>query len=175
MPFVSNDYVPPTTYHFDQFLLEVLSPKFATQDFAAITASADDIRYVFGPTNEWPSGQMNFAENLADLTRHEKEFTDRKAFAYAILSSDEKRYLGCIYIKPIKSKIEDDLRKSLYDAQVFFWLDSVVKTSDLVQSILTRLQIWLQEAWPFKAVVFPGQTIGWEEWEPMAIQRSHSG
>ncbi|MQR02442.1 hypothetical protein [Glaciimonas soli] len=167
MPFIPDDFAAPSVQHFDQFVLEVLSPKFTDQDFAAVVASPNDIRYVFGPNNAWPSPQMTLTENLADVTRHEKEFVDRKAFAYAIRSLDGERYLGCVYIKPIKSRIENDLRKSLYDAQVFFWVSSIENTGNLDQLILVNIQDWLQKAWPFKATAFPGRTINWQEWEQM--------
>ncbi|MEO6919962.1 MAG: hypothetical protein ABI171_13250 [Collimonas sp.] len=169
MAFIPENYVPPRAYQSDLFCLEVLSPEFAEQDFASVTASANTIRHVFGPANSWPDPQMNYAENLADLERHEREFFERKAFAYSILGLNKSSYLGCLYIKPIKSKMEIDLRKSVYDAQAFFWLASQAAAGDLAQVILADLQRWLTQEWRFKAVAFPGRTIGWSEWERMAI------
>ena len=168
MLFIPDDYSPPQTYQSSLFRLEVLSPKFATEDFASVTASANDIRHVFGPTNGWPSPDMSYAENLADLERHEREFFERQAFAYSILSHDRGAYLGCLYIKPIKSKIDNDFRKSMYGAQAFVWLGTQEHSGNLAEQVLVDLQIWLEEAWPFRAVAFPGRTIGWSVWEQMA-------
>ncbi|AMP16671.1 hypothetical protein [Collimonas pratensis] len=168
MSFIPDSYSPPRFFQSDSFSLEVLSPKFAAQDFASVTASADAIRHVFGPANGWPDPQMSFAENLADLERHEREFLDHQAFAYSILSHDQEAYLGCLYIKPIKSRIENDLRKTAYGAQAFFWLDSQETEGNFSAQVLAELQMWLKNAWPFSATVFPGRTIGWPEWEHMA-------
>lgn len=168
MSFIPDGYEPPRSYQSNLFFLDVLSPKFAEQDFASVIASANQIRHVFGPTNDWPSSQMSYEENLADLQRHACEFEERKAFAYAILGADGSTYLGCLYIKPIKSKIENDLRKAIYDAQAFFWLDLQVSSGDMSQQILADLQNWLKHAWRFKAVAFPGRKTGWTEWEQMA-------
>jgi hypothetical protein len=171
MAFVPEDFVPPRAYQSSLFCLEVLSPQFSEQDYASVAASANTIRHVFGPTNDWPDSHMSYAENLADLQRHEREFEERKAFAYSILGICRSRYLGCLYIKQIKSKTDVDLRKSMYEAQVFFWLDAQADVGDLAQAILADLQHWLTQAWRFKAVAFPGRTIGWIEWEQMASGR----
>jgi hypothetical protein len=168
MSFIPDSYAPPQIFTSDSFSLEVLSPKFAVQDFASVTASANAIRHVFGPANGWPDPHMSAAENLADLARHAREFFSRQAFAYAILSHDQETYLGCLYIKPIKSRIENDLRKSAYGAQAFFWLDSRENTGNFAEQVLAELQTWLKEAWPFSATAFPGRTIKWLEWERMA-------
>jgi hypothetical protein len=158
MPFVPDSYTPPRVQRFAQFTLEVLSPHFAAQDYAAVTTSADAIRPVFGPANAWPAPDLGFAENLADLERHAREFAERIAFAYALLSPDGERYLGCLYIKPIKST------HAAYDAQAFFWLSTLADRGDLARRVLADLQAWLKTAWPFKAAAFPGRTIGWAEW-----------
>ncbi|PFH08896.1 hypothetical protein BCF11_1271 [Collimonas sp. PA-H2] len=173
MSFIPDGYAPPQAYKSDSFCLEILSPQFAAQDFASVTASANAIRHVFGPANGWPDPHMSYAENLADLERHEREFFAREACAYAILSHDKEAYLGCLYIKPIKSRIENDLRKSAYGAQAFFWLDTRENTSNFAEQVLAELQTWMKEAWPFKAIAFPGRTTGWSEWEQMATGSHH--
>jgi hypothetical protein len=159
MPFVPDRYAPPRTQRFAQFTLAVLSPHFAAQDYAAVTTSADAIRHVFGPANGWPAPDISFAENLADLERHAREFTDRVAFAYALLSPDGERYLGCLYIRPIKSQ------RAAFDAQAFFWLSTLADRGGLAERVLADVQAWLKAAWPFQAVAFPGRTIAWADWE----------
>jgi hypothetical protein len=159
MPFVPDGYAVPRTQRFTQFTLEVLSPHFAAQDYAAVTTSADAIRHIFGPANGWPAPNLSFAENLADLERHAREFADRVAFAYALVSPDGERYLGCLYIRPIPSK------QTAFDAAAFFWLSRLADRGDLAERVLGDVQAWLKASWPFTAVAFPGRTVGWAKWE----------
>jgi hypothetical protein len=160
MPFVPGSYLPPRRYRSVRFTAEVLSPYFAAQDYAAVKTSADAIRHVFGPDNGWPAATMSFAENLADLERHAREFEERTRFAYALLSPDGDRYLGCFYLRPTRNAPH----QAAYDAEAFFWLSALANRGDLAERVLEDLQIWLKAAWPFRAVAFPGRTIGWTEW-----------
>jgi hypothetical protein len=164
MSFVPDSFAPPRSHRFAQFTLQVLSPHFAAQDYAAVTTSAEKIRHVFGPRNGWPAPDLRFEANLADLERHAREFADRVAFAYALVSPDNERYLGCLYIKPIKSRGEPDPRKAAFDAQAFFWLSKLADRDGLAEQVLADVEAWLKLSWPFRAVAFPGRTIGWDKW-----------
>ena len=119
------------------------------------------------PTNDWPSDNLSFLENLADLERHEAQFREREAFAYSMLDPSGQRYLGCVYIKPIKSKVENDLRKAQFQAQVFFWL-SALHREVTDEKTLIELKNWLSKCWPFSRVAFPGREFNWQRWGRMA-------
>lgn len=173
MPFVPDDFLPPTSFHAENFRLAVLSPAFAQQDFEAVRASASAIRHVFGLQNGWPDEHMGFEQNLADLVRHEDEFERRVAFAYALLDPADASYLGCFYVKPIKSKRNNDLRKQQFQAQAFVWL-SVSATALSVDHVVPVLARWLSDCWPFGAVAFPGRIQGWPEWEALAQEGPNS-
>jgi hypothetical protein len=173
MPFVENNFLPPQDLRNQFFHLRILSPHFASQDFEAVASSASAIRNVFGPSNDWPAPDMTYAHNLADLERHEAEFHARKAFAYAVLGTSGKSYLGCVYINPIKSKLDDDQRKKLFQAQVFFWLSSL-HNEVTANQLLSELKSWLQGNWPFQAVAFPGREITWHKWEQLSYSASEN-
>ncbi len=130
-------------------------------------ASADTLRGVFGPDNGWPDAQMSFDENLADLTRHAREFDERVAFAYALLGPSGEPYLGCLYVYPIKSRREHDKRKTLFQAQAFLWL-SVLQNTVSEPLAVSSLQAWLSSTWPLANVAWPGRTHSWPEWEALA-------
>jgi hypothetical protein len=153
---IENSFQPPQQWLNSNFELKVLSPKYAIQDYEAVTASASKIRYVFGPSNDWPSETITFEENLNDLKRHEKEFTDRAAFAYAIFDLSGIEYLGCIYINPFHSKIYNNLKELKCQAEVFFWVSSL-QTSINEFELLETLKKWLSTSWPFEQVNFPGR------------------
>jgi hypothetical protein len=166
LPLVHGAFVPPRFANLGGVALEVLGPRHAAADFVAVSSSRNDIRHVFGPENGWPAAEMTFEQNLADLARHADEFERRDAFAYAMLRSPAE-YVGCFYLKPVKSRIAQDRRKTLFDAQAFFWLSSV-QTSLSALRVHAELSSWLHGDWPFRAVAWPGRTQGWVEWAQLA-------
>ena len=166
MPLVHSAFVPPDFAHLGDFTLEVLSLRHAAADFLAVASSKEDIRHVFGPENDWPDAQITFEQNLADIERHAGEFERRDAFAYAMLKSPTE-YVGCFYIKPVKARIAGDRRKTLFDAQAFFWLSSV-QDSHSDPAVHAQLAKWLDDHWPFRSVAWPGRRQGWAEWALLA-------
>jgi hypothetical protein len=167
MPLVPAEFAPPESASFPGFLLRVLSPEFATQDFAAVSASAESIRHVFGPNNDWPSAQITFSENSDDLARHAREFHERSAFAYSLLDPDALRYLGCLYLKPIKSKAGRDRRHDLFSAQAFLWL-SALHQEVSEPTVLAELSAWFAAEWGIAKVAWPGRSPSWEEWHELS-------
>jgi hypothetical protein len=171
--FVPDEFEPPRSYVSARLTLAVLSAANAEQDYECVMTSAEAIRGVFGPDNGWPDRAMTYAMNLADVERHEGEFNARKAFAYSIFEHigghrDERRYAGCLYIKPLKSRIENDRRKALFQAQAFCWFSSSTNDPHFGTAAANELMQWLADSWPFNAVAFPGRSIGWEEWTALA-------
>ncbi|SUX54295.1 hypothetical protein [Chromobacterium vaccinii] len=167
MPFIPLDFTPPHRASFGDFKMDVLGPDYAKLDHQAVQTSANVIRNVFGPDNHWPPADINFEENLADLHRHFDEFKQRQAFAYCLLSPDEKRYLGCFYLKPIKSRQENDWRKQRFQAQAFLWLSADDNPLRKDKAIAT-LQSWLAQDWPLNAIAWPGREPSWEAWLSIA-------
>ncbi|RBL67360.1 hypothetical protein C3E98_032390, partial [Pseudomonas sp. MWU13-2625] len=161
MLLVPADFYPPRQVCFADFQLDVLGPDHAQADHQAVQANADAIRHVFGPDNHWPPADIGFKENLADLQRHFDEFEQCVAFAYCLLSPDKQGYLGCLYIKPIKSRQENDWRKLRFQAQAFLWLSAGDKPLPADQAV-TTVQNWLAQDWPFAAVAWSGREMSWD-------------
>ncbi|KUM04853.1 hypothetical protein KIF53_12500 [Chromobacterium subtsugae] len=134
----------------------MLSPDHAKADHQAVCRSANAIRHVFGPQNHWPPTDISFDENLADLRRYLAEFEQRQAFAYCLLTPDGKQYLGCLYLKPIKSRLENDWRKQSFQAQAFLWL-SLGDNPLQEEQTLATLQNWLSRHWPLASIARPGR------------------
>jgi len=166
-PMVPATFDPPRTYKLQSLQLAVLGPAFADQDYVAVRTSADQIRHVFGPADEWPDPAISWQENHADLVRHEREFNQRIAFAYALLDLHGEGYLGCLYLRPIRAACADDRRKRLYQAQAFLWL-SVRHSAVTDTQAHAEIRAWLGERWPFACVAWPGREPGWAEWEALA-------
>lgn len=164
---VPASFDPPRTQWLPSFQLAVLGPAFAEQDHLAVRGSADRIRHVFGPTDDWPDANISWQDNLDDLVRHEREFADRIAFAYALLGLGGEAYLGCLYLRPIKPVRAGDRRRQRYQAQAFLWLSALQSAVTDAQA-LAEIRAWLAERWPFASVAWPGREPGWAEWEAMA-------
>lgn len=156
--FVSADFEVPLSFSSKKFLLEVLKPIHVHLDYEAVMSSKESLRTVFAEQDEWPADDMSLAENMNDLIMHEKEFKLRKAFAYTVLSPDQSRCIGCLYIEP---SIRDGM-----DAEIYYWLrdDSLY----LMDEFENTIKQWLKE-WPFKNAAYPGREIPWKEWG----KRSH--
>jgi hypothetical protein len=169
MALIPDSFVPPRFHETHRLSLQVLSAANAVQDYECVMECADAIRGVFGPDNGWPSNEMTLAQNLSDVTRHEGEFFAREAFAYSIFEkSTTRRYVGCLYIKPIKSRLESDKRKALFQAQAFCWFSPVATENEFARQAADEIVQWVERSWPFTAVAFPGRTIGWDEWHSLA-------
>jgi hypothetical protein len=167
MSFIPEAFSPPQAVNLQALKLSVLGPQHADLDFKALKSSAGEIRHVFGPQNDWPGSDITYTENLADLVRHEKEFFDRVAFAYSMLDASSQQYVGCLYIKPIKSKKQPDRRKDKYQAQAYFWLTKGQSTITDAQAELL-LKSWIDRIWPFSSIAWPGRNPSWDEWMALA-------
>ena len=107
--FVPNDFKIPTLLETDLFRLRMLSVDDVEKDYEAVIESRELLNTMFG--GPWPRVGFTLEENLTDLERHQRsasigdvpahqEVLDRKAFAYTVVSLDETKVLGCIYINP---------------------------------------------------------------------------
>jgi hypothetical protein len=65
-----------------------------------------------------------------------------------VVSLDEARALGCVYIYPT--------RKQGYDAEVYLWARQSELASGLEAELTTAVRSWLRAKWPFENAAFPG-------------------
>ncbi len=144
--FLPENFSPPTQIATDAFVMVPLAPEHNAIDFDAWSTSIPELKGVFGPGNSWPENVTSLSKNLRDLEKHYAGFLARTECTYTVLTLDETRCLGCVYLRP--SKTED------FDCRVDFW----VRTSDrhLQPHLFTFLQKWLADSWPFRAPHFNG-------------------
>jgi hypothetical protein len=95
----------------------------------------------------WPREGFTLKENLADLKRHQKEFLDREAFAYTVVTLDESRVLGCVYINPLEN---DDI-----DASVKMWVRQSEYDKGFDPILFEEVKKWIEADWPFIKVTYP--------------------
>jgi hypothetical protein len=153
--FVPTNFTVPITLRKEYFRLEILTPTVVELDYEAVMSSKESLRQIFSKNDDWPSDDMTLEENNDDLVMHLKEFDNREAFAYTVLTPDKSKCIGCLYINPCKL---DD-----YDCEVYFWIrdDSI----QLDAEFFNVIKKWLSEAWPFKSIAWPGREINWENWD----------
>jgi hypothetical protein len=73
----------------------------------------------------------------------EKHFNERDSFAYAVLTKDGSRELGCVYVRPCN--------KPSYDAVVSLWVTKAEFDAGFDEELYVWTQQWVEESWPFEA------------------------
>jgi len=157
---LSPDFVIPTGLETTEFRLRMLTINDVVKDYEAVMTSREHLQGVFGPDSGWPAADLSLEQDLIDLGWHQKEFQKRSSFAYTVMSLDESRCLGCVYIYPAEP--------SDYDAQVILWARQSEIAGGLEDRLLATVKGWMENVWPFERVGFPGKEIPWAIWSEMA-------
>ena len=158
LPFVPRDFAVPERLDTAEFRLRMLTIRDVVQDYDAVTSSATHLRSIW-PDGTWPEG-LTLEQNLIDLGWHQKEFQRRSSFAYTVVTPDESRVVGCVYLYPT--------RKRGFDAEVYLWALQSELATGLEQRLHSVVRDWIARDWPLRAVAFPGRDIGWDAWRALA-------
>lgn len=153
---IPEDFAVPAYLETVRFRLRMLTIHDLELDFAAVTSSTEHLQTIWN--NDWPVG-LTLEQNLIDLGWHQKEFQRRRSFAYTVVSLDESRVLGCVYIYPPS--------KSGFDAEVYLWTRADELANGLEHELEVQVRNWLASHWPFQRVAYPGRSISWPDWEAM--------
>lgn len=160
IPFVPETFVVPMTLETDEFRLRTLTVNDVVKDYDAVMSSVEHCKTIWGDL--WPQG-LTLEQNLIDLGWHQKEFQKRRSFAYTVITPDETRVLGCVYIEPT--------RKRGYDAEIRLWARQSELASGLEDRLYATVSGWVAARWPFKSVAFPGRSVAWDAWRGIADER----
>ena len=152
-------FAVPAGLETDEFRLRMLTVSDVIKDYEAVMTSPEHLQGVFGPQSTWPAADLSLEQDLIDLGWHQKEFQNGTSFAYTVMSLDESRCLGCLYVYPAKPKG--------YDAQVILWARQSELASGLEVRLLAAAKQWMAQDWPLERVGFPGKEISWAEWEAL--------
>lgn len=145
--FVPDGFPVPALLQTELFRLRMLSIADVDKDYEAVMESARLLRTMFG--RGWPREGFTREENWQDLAQHQAEFLQRLAFAYTVMSPDESRCLGCVYIDPLEGYPEA--------ASVRLWVRQSAHDQGLDSALFRTIRRWLDDCWPFERVVFPGR------------------
>ncbi len=100
MSFLPSGFTIPAIVETDRFRMRSITLHDAFKDYDAVMSSRDHLWNRFGAIWGWPDADLSIEQNIIDLAWHQKEFQLRSSFDYAVMSLDEKRLLGCVYIDP---------------------------------------------------------------------------
>jgi hypothetical protein len=154
--FVPSDFTVPDTLVNEYFRIRMLSVNDVVKDYDAVMTSLPHLQQMFLPIWNWPREYLSFEQDLIDLGWHQKEFQMRSSFAYTVVSLDESRVLGCLYIEPSK--------KTGFDAEIYLWVRQSELVNGLDAVLYTTVKKWITEKWPFKNPAFPIREIPLEQW-----------
>ena len=156
--FAPDTVTIPTGIETIDFKVRMLTINDLVKDYDAVMSSVGHLTGVFGPNEIWPEG-LTLEEDLVDLGWHQKEFGLRRSFAYTVMSPDESKCLGCVYVDP-SEKLD-------YDAMVIMWVRQSEVGSGFDEKLFSTVKTWLSEKWWFTAVAFPGREMTWHHWESL--------
>ena len=146
-PLVPETFQVPAVLETEHFRLRMLSVEDVEKDYEAVIESQRLLHAMFG--GPWPRDGFTLKENLKDLERHQQEFIDHIAFAYTVVSLDESKVLGCIYINPP--------RKTNADVEIRMWVRQTEFDKGLDPILFQSVKDWISSEWPFESVAYPGR------------------
>ena len=142
--FVPKDFAIPAGLETEQFRLRMLCVEDVNKDYEAVMETQG--RFL-SMGYDWPRVGFTIEENLADLEQHQQEFLSREAFAYTVVSPDESRVVGCVYINPAK---EEGI-----DARIRMWVRESEYKKGLDPLLFRAVKEWIEKEWPFEKVSYP--------------------
>lgn len=149
MPFLPPGFTVPAVVETERFRLRSITIHDAFKDYDAVMSSRGHLWNRFGDLWGWPAADHSIEQNIIDLAWHQKEFQLRSSFDYAVMSLDECRLLGCVYVDPP--------HEAGTGADVWFW----ARESELAGGLEGRLgefvASWLASDWPFGSVTLNGR------------------
>ncbi len=162
--FVSDDFELSAGFETPEFRVRPIKVADAEKDYEAVMESIDVIHSSL-LDDRWPTQSFTLDQNRRDLGAKELKFERRQSFTYTVVSPDESRVLGCVYVnKGINGP----------DAAVFIWVRPSANDTGLDSRLEAAVRDWMKRAWPFEWVVFPGRTLSAVEEDPQTPQGEDS-
>ena len=96
---------------------------------------------------------------MKDTENEAERFRSRRSFAYGVLTLDESKELGSVYVRPS--------RKEGYDAVVTMWVTKEQFDRGFETELLAAVKSWVSKEWPFRKVAYPKRDISQEAWNAL--------
>ena len=134
-PLVPDDFQIPEKLETDNYRIRLITAADAGKDYEAVMASAERLRFLNG--DGWPLEGFTVEENREDLARHEEEHKKRLEFTYTIVTPDENKVLGCVYI--FRSRSPE------FGAEIYYWARTDEWEKGFEKELDPVLRQWLKE------------------------------
>ncbi len=157
--FIPDDFEPPVLVEADSFKLLPLGPELVDVDFAAYMSSIEHLQETFTRSTGWPHDKITDEEAMQDMLNEEGRFNRRESFAYAVLTKDGEREMGCVYVRPSS--------KPGYEAEVSLWVTKADFDAGFDATLYDWTVKWIEQSWPFAEVAYPGRAIEWSAWDKL--------
>lgn len=155
--FIPSEFEPPVLVEADDFKLVPLGPDLVELDFAAYMSSIEHLQETFTRSVDWPHENITDEAAMQDMLNEERRFDQRESFAYAVLTKDGTREMGCVYVRPSS--------KPGFDAEVSLWVTKADFDAGFDAELYEWAQQWVEMSWPFAEVAYPGRAIEWAAWD----------
>lgn len=156
--FLPADFVVPTLVAGPTFRIRPVTVHDVVRIYDAVMTTRARLWDLFGNVQGWPSPGLTLEQCLVDIAWQQKEAELRRSFAFAVLTTDETRLLGCVHLAPPS--------RAGADAELSFWVRETAGEG-LEAELEDFVREWATTAWPFKVVRFPGRDISWEDWQAL--------
>ncbi|MDY7104094.1 MAG: N-acetyltransferase [Actinomycetota bacterium] len=120
-------------------------------DFPAVMGSRARLWSIYGEAWGWPPATMTPEQDRDDLAYHEDEMATAGSYNYAVLDTEERHLLGCVYIDP---PVHADA-----DAVVSWWVVDDEVGGRLDAALADAVPRWLEMSWPFTTVFFGVESV----------------
>lgn len=154
--FVSKKFKPPILRK-RSYIARKLKASDVDLDYEAVMSSIDIIRQTRG--GKWPTPKLTLEKNLSDLSRHQKEFEEKKAFAYTVMSSDETECLGCIYFYSPQSHMSSVKSDFSAEVNISWWVTQKMYDQGFYDQLSLDIKNWVENEWPFKTVAYVNKKL----------------
>jgi hypothetical protein len=155
--FLPDGFEPPPGLEHERFRLRPITIHDVVKDYDAVMSSRDHLWELFGDAWGWPPADLTLEQDLIDLGWHQKEAQLQESFNFAVMSLDESRLLGCVYVDPPE--------KEGFDAEVMWWVRVDELASGLDEAVGEATRAWLEREWPFERVAYLGRDVSWDEYD----------
>lgn len=156
MSFVPTEFAVPNHVERDQWELRLLTVDDLARDYAAYMGSIDHVKSMFNPNAAaWPQRNLSMRLALTDLAFCEWEHYCRTSFSYGVFTKDNRSERGCVYINPTAHLGSQ--------AELLTWTTADEYERGFDAELFAFAKAWVQEAWPFERVAYPGREHSWDD------------
>ena len=110
----------------------------------------------------WPTVDFTLDQNREDLMGHEKSRKKREEITFSIFDSLGEKVIGCIYIRPIKKRLQEIIPQSDFEklnlhndsASIWYWFVPKAVGEGIEDIFLREFKKWLVEDWNFPFIAY---------------------